>query len=121
MKIIFYLAFTGLLYCILNCSSVQHHYEYNTKYATSDFPKFIYLDDQISVLNTRGTVQEDKRPFCEIRKKNGTNHVGKLVSIGETYVQISVGYNLRQKNYKQTKVDKYKKIPKNEILILKIW
>lgn len=121
MKILFYLAFNVLLYCILSCSSVQHHYEYDTKYVPTDFPKFIYLNDQISVLNTRGTIQEDKRPFCEIRQKDGKKHMGKLVKIAETYVQISFGYNLREKNYKQTKVDKYMEIPKSEILILKIW
>ncbi len=105
----------------MSCSSVPHEYKFEKGYARSDFPKQVFLEDQIDALNSRGILPTEYQSYCEIRKKDGTYHSGKLINIAEKYVYLSIGYDLEGSRIRQRKKEKNIKIPKDEILILKIW
>ena len=112
------LAISGLL---ASCSHTLKEYQYTADFRPDTFPNKIYVGDEIYPLNSSQNFTDSGQYFVAIRKKNGENLEGKLMNIGERHVTISTGYYLSKKTINAPVKEKLKRIPKNDILIMKVW
>ena len=93
------------------------------RYAPSTtYPRAIYVENQIDKIWTEGKIETDKLLYVDIRLGNGRKESGKLIQISEDYVELSKGYYYKRGQEDNIiKFEKVVMIPKNEILIMKIW
>ena len=105
-----------------SCSSVKYQYKYKENYNRNGYPKEVYIDDQIYTLNTNGNLMEDQRSYAEILTQDGNHFGGKLINISYKYVTLSTGSDVDFKDKIPLEKNEAKiEIPKEDILVLKIW
>jgi hypothetical protein len=94
---------------------------YDQNFSKDEFPRKIYIAEQVNPLNSEGIVPEKKQPFVEITRRDGDKEVGKLKAIREEEIVLILGYYFDEKKYTTVRKDVEVKIPKKDILLLKIW
>jgi hypothetical protein len=105
-----------------SCTSVKYKYKYADNYKQDDYPKEVFIDDQIFKLNTNGNLMEDQRSYAEITTIDGNHYGGKLLNISYEYITLAIGSDVDFKDRIPLEKDEVKvEIPKEEIIILKIW
>jgi hypothetical protein len=115
-----------LLFCflLLSCSSKFTNYRFDPNVAPTTYPKNIYIEDQVFPLNTRGNLSLQDQGYVEIRLKGGEFYSGKLINIEYKDIILSEGssYNSTTDGDKTIPFsERTISIPKEEILILKMW
>jgi len=101
---------------------VKYKYKYNENFKHDGYPKEVFIDDQIYALNTNGNLMEDQQRYAEITTMDGTQFGGKLFNISYEYVTLSIGSGVDFKDKIPLEKDEVKiEIPKEDIIILKIW
>ena len=89
-------------------------------------PYLILLDDQIYDVWTPQSIDRDKFYFTVIESSKGREIGGRLVEITSENVKLATGYEVAVSQSGQTtpnarRLEKTVIIPKNEILLVKIW
>lgn len=103
---------------LLGCSENLHRYDYAPK---EDFPRMVYIGNEVQPLNTQTELPKEKQFFVEVRKKNGENQYGKLIKITETELVVSLGYHYTAVNDSTFKEENRAIIPKKDVFILKVF
>jgi hypothetical protein len=108
----------------LSCSSSFTHYRFDPNVAPTTYPKNIYVEDQVFPLNTRGNLSMQDQKYVEIRMKGGELYTGKLINIEYKHIILSEGSSYRSTTDGETTrpySERTISIPKEEVLILKMW
>ena len=122
LKIISLVNIFIILLVYSSCSSVKYQYKYKENFKHDGYPKEVYIDDQVYSLNTNGNLMEDQRRYAEITTMDGNHFGGKLFNISYEYVTLSIGSDVDFKDKIPLEKDEVKiEIPKEDIIILKIW
>ena len=104
------------------CSeSVRKHEKQVLVQQPDDFPRKIYVENQVNSLNTRVELPAEKRMYVEVTKKDGLKERGKLIRITDRELIVSGGFHYITRNDSLVKVEKKVTIPKEDVLILKVW
>ncbi|MBN2089291.1 hypothetical protein JW964_06745 [candidate division KSB1 bacterium] len=88
---------------------------------TTESPKTYFIGDQVELLRTKMILSPEKGPYVEINLKNGQKEDGKLIQILEKNIELNTGYYLKSKNGSLIRVEKNISIPKNEVLLMKVY
>jgi hypothetical protein len=114
-------AILSVLIITTGCGKVAHKYMYDQNFSKDEFPRKIYIAEQVNPLNTEGFVPEKKQPFVEVTERDGDQKTGKLKEIREEEVVVITGYNVEDQTYSTMRKDVEEIIAKKDILLLKIW
>ena len=116
------LAVCGTLIFSTACSeSVRKHDKQVLVQQPDDFPRKIYVENQVNSLNTRVELPVEKRMYIEVTTKEGLKERGKLIRITDRELVVSGGFRYITRNDSLVKVEKRVNIPKEDVLILKVW
>ena len=118
----FFLALILISALSLACSqSVHKHEKQVLVQQPDDFPRKIYVGNQVNSLNTRVELPTEKRMYIEVTKKDGLMERGNLIRITEEELIVSGGFRYSTVNDSLVKVERKINIPKEDVLILKVW
>ena len=112
-------AILALMACLVTtvaCSSSINRY-----HPGEMAPKMVYIGDDLEHIKTRQDLVDENRIYTEIRTKSGLKESGMLVRITESELVLSEGYHYSMIDESMTRVENYKNIPKEEVLIMKVW
>jgi hypothetical protein len=84
-------------------------------------PKMIYIGDDLEHIKTARDLVDENRIYTEIRTKSGAKESGMLVRITDHDLILSEGYHYTMVDESMNRVENYKNIPKDEVLIMKVW
>jgi hypothetical protein len=105
-----------ILLVMLSCAKPYHPYVPDTR-----IPRMIYMEDDVQNLQTVAGKLSGRMVYVQVTTRKGVTEVGKLLRIGEDDVVLSPGYYYSVSGESTGKVDIEKLIPKNEILLLKVF
>ncbi len=109
------LALMGCMVLTVACSNAIHRYH------TSDLqPKMVYVGSQLEPIRT-SDLSRGEQVYAEVRTKQGVKETGKLMWISENELILSEGYYYSTVNDSLKRFESQKVIPKEDILILKVW
>jgi len=120
MKYTRYIVLALFVYLVFNmaCSKSLHKYENLPK---KDFPRMVYIENEVEPLNTQVTLPGESQIYVEIRKKDGVMETGRLIRITEKDVVLSQGFYYSTVSDSTVKAESKIVISKEDILILKVW
>jgi hypothetical protein len=110
LLLLVYLAFT------MACGETLYHY-----YPKETLPKKIYVGNEVELLKTNVDIPLERQMYVKIRTKTGVEENGRLIRITEEDLIFALGYYYSTINDTLRRLESQKVIPKDEILILKIW
>lgn len=113
--------FGTLILCTACSQTVRKHEKQLLVQRPDDYPRKIYVDTQVNPLNTREELPTEKRMFVEVTKRDGEMEMGKLIRITNEELLLSGGFRYETKNDSLVKVERKVNIPKEDVLILKVW
>jgi predicted DNA-binding antitoxin AbrB/MazE fold protein len=109
------LALMSCLVLTVACSNAVH------KYHTSDLqPRMVYVGGQLEPIRT-ADLSNGEKIYAEVRTTEGVKETGKLIRISENDLILSEGYYYSTVNDSLKRFESQKVIPKEDILILKVW
>jgi hypothetical protein len=88
---------------------------------STDLPRMVYWEDEIQSIETVSGRLYNKDVFVEITTRDGKTETGKLILIGRTDLVMSSKYYYSALGDSLVKVDVEAVVPKDEILILKVF
>lgn len=109
----------ALMVCLvatIACSSSIHRY-----HPTETAPKMVYIGDDLEHIRTARDLVDENRIYTEIRTKSGVKESGMLVRITDDDLILSRGYHYSKVDDSMTRIENYKNIPKEDVLIMKVW
>ena len=114
--------FVTLILCILiivtlaQCKNVIH-YQLSTS-----MPKAVFIDNQVHNIPMANDIYKDKTIFIEITKRDGRRDKGKLIEISHEGIVLAESYYYSElDDSTRVKIDNIVTIPKDAILIMKVW
>ncbi len=115
-----YIVLALFVYLVFNmaCSKSLHKYE---NFQRQDFPRMVYIENEVEPLNTQVTLPGESKIYVELRKKDGVMETGRLIRITEKDVILSRGFYYSTVSDSTVKAENKIVIPKEDILILKVW
>jgi len=103
---------------LLTAACAKTHYPYAPK---AEMPRMIYVDKDLQNLKTDDGKLTGQRVYVAVTTKEGTMETGKLVRITELDLVMIPEYYYESVNDSVFKYEPEKVIPKDEILILKVY
>ncbi len=101
----------------LSCGRTYYSYVPNT-----EFPRMIYIEkEEILNLETVAARLYDKNVFVEVTTRDGATRTGKLLRIDEGELMMSPSYYYDMSEESAGKVDVEEIIPKDQIVVLKVY
>ncbi|GEM_PF-6349268 len=115
-----YTAWALLVYLLFNlaCARTIYDHKYFPKQA---FPRMVYIEDQVQRLKTEADIPDERQIYIEVETKAGTQETGRLIRITEKDLVLSRGFYYSTVKDSTLRIENKIAIPKQEILILKIW
>lgn len=107
-----------ILLLTLSCGGGKVYYNY---VPNTDLPRMVYWEEDILPLETVSGRLYNKQVFVEITKRDGETQTGKLVLIGKTDLVMTSQYYYSTLGDSLVKVDVEAVVPKDEIVILKVF
>ena len=105
-----------LVLLTLSCGKTYYRYV-----PGKDMPRMVYWEDDILDLETVAARLYDKQVFIEVTTRDGETETGKLIRIDEGDLVMSPSYYYDTVDETVTRVDVEEIIPKDQILILKVY
>jgi hypothetical protein len=102
----------------LACAKTVYNHRYFPKQA---FPKMIYVEDQVQRLKTKADIPDEKQIYIEVETKAGIQETGRLIRMTEQDLVLSRGFYYSTVKDSTLRIENKIAIPKQDILILKIW
>jgi len=102
----------------LACARTIYNHQYFPKQA---FPKMVYIEDQVQRLKTEADIPDEKQIYIEVETKSGTQETGRLIRITENDLVLSRGFYYSTVKDSTLRIENKIALPKQEILILKVW
>jgi hypothetical protein len=93
----------------------------NRYYPRETSPRMIYVGDEVNGLRTRADLTAANPVYSEIRTVEGGKTTGLLVRITESDLVLNEGYYYSVVNDSLQRQESQRVIPKDDVLILKIW
>jgi hypothetical protein len=81
----------------------------------------IYVHDEVESLKTVQDLPEGEGIYTEVRMADGKKETGRLIRITEFDLVLNDGYYYSMVNDSLTRIESQKILPKEDILILRIW
>ncbi len=100
----------------LSCAKAYHDYTPET-----ELPRMVYVEDEVESLTTVPGWLVGKRVFVEVTTTDCVMETGKLIRITENVLVMSPHYYYSTVQDSMVKLETERVIPKDEIVILKIY
>jgi hypothetical protein len=106
---------------LFNTACSQKNLSNRPAFSPEGFPRMVYVDDEVQKLKTSVDIPSHRPVYVEVRTKEGHQRAGKLLRITEIEVV------LHEAVYRKTAGDGFRiieskiAVPKQEVLIMKIW
>jgi hypothetical protein len=100
----------------LSCGRAYQPYVPDT-----EVPRMIYMGYDVRNLTTVASKLYNKNVYIEITTSEGVAETGKLIRIGDVDLVMSPGYYYSTEGETTVKVDIEKVIPKDKIIIMKVF
>lgn len=113
--------FAAVALCLFGVACGNKTFNRQPVFARDDQPRMIYIDDEVQKLKTTADIPSYRPLYVEVRTKTGMQKAGKLIRITDGEVIFA------QQNYCKTGGDSLRyvesnvRVPKPEILIMKVW
>ncbi len=104
-----------------SCARPDYQYKHMPYYPADEMPREVYVEDQVNPLNTNGALPEENRVIVEVRTIEGRQEKGRLIRISERDILLSPEFRYVAEGDTTGKEEKVVTIPKEEVLILKVW
>jgi hypothetical protein len=106
-----------MVFLTLSCGRAYYRYVPNTM-----LPRMVYMgDEEILNLGTVAARLYDRNVLVEVTTRDGATRTGKLLRIDEGELMMSPSYYYDMSEESSGKVDVEEIIPKDQIIILKIF
>jgi len=93
-----------------------------TRYHSEDtVPRLVYVHDNVQGLEADDGLLSEKQIYTEVRTKKGDKESGILVDITKNDLVLSEGYYYSTVNDSTKRMESQVVIPKENIMILKVW
>jgi hypothetical protein len=110
------LALVAIVIFTVACASSINRY-----YPQTSSPRMVYFYDQVEGLKTDKDLIDGNRVYTEIRTKEGDKKTGMLIRLTEDELVLNDGYYYSKVNDSLERFESHQVIPKEEILILRVW
>ncbi len=84
-------------------------------------PKIILVDDMLNNIEMFKEIEKSKMPAVEFWDKKGNRTYGKLVQITRNNIIYSIGNYYKFQDDSLNIIEEIKSVPKDEIIIFKLW
>ena len=111
----------GIMILVISLLTLSCAKDYTRYPPGSGLPRMIYIGDEVQKLETVGSKLQDKQVYIEVRTRKGEKETGKLMRIDDNDLVMSLGYYYSREGESTQKVDVEKLIPKDEIVLLKVF
>ena len=106
----------ALLSLVFSCGKPYQPYVPST-----ELPRMVYTGDEIPSLKTVPGRMYNKHVYVEVTTTEGVAETGKLIRLGQEDLVLSPGWYYSTEKDSTVKVDIEKVIPKDKVIILKIF
>jgi len=90
-------------------------------FSPEGFPRMVYVDNEVQKLKTAADIPNYSPVYVEVRTKAGDQKAGKLLRITESAVVLHQAVYRKTAGDSLLKVENKITVPKQEVLILKVW
>jgi hypothetical protein len=111
----YFVIITLLCLGYLRCSNTVYHYSPN-----QGSPRVVYIDDQVQQVWPKLSKMPYKT-FVEVTTRDGDKEKGLLKSVSDQTMTLDLGYILSANAGATGKKILVKEIPKQQIMLLKVW
>lgn len=111
----------GIAGLATGCARTEYQYRQMPYFPVDELPRQVYVENQVHQLTTNGTIAESDRVLVEVRTIEGRQEKGRLISISESEILMSSTFYYEADGDSTAKIEKEVVIPKDEVLILKVW
>ncbi len=101
----------------LACAKTLHRYQ-----PQETLPKIIYIENDAQFLKTQHEIPLERQMYTEVRMADGDLETGRVLRITEEDLILSTGYYYAVvDDTSRIRIENEKVIPKEDILIMRVW